>query len=62
VERGESLDEWVLRVQPDYVTVLQVSIPTIPECSWSIALTRLTGAVQNSARLQCIVGDLSFQH
>lgn len=24
VERGESLDEWVCRVQPDYVTVLQV--------------------------------------
>ena len=24
LERGESLDEWVQRVQPDYVTVLQV--------------------------------------
>lgn len=27
VEKGESLDEWVLRVQPDFVTILQVLAP-----------------------------------
>jgi hypothetical protein len=30
VEKGESLDEWVLRVQPDFVTILQVLAPQPP--------------------------------